>query len=132
MPDELPSRDCSTHAPDRPPLSRADKTSNDLAAGTRIPLYSDDWTDAAVRRWIRRITPELAPDLYDLGVADALGKGKDGTDVYLKDIWPTVQEIRDQMQTALQPEVFRKLYRDFAEQNPKWNEIPSSTGNVTV
>ena len=39
--------------------------------------YSDDWTDAAVRRWIRRITPELAPDLYDLGVADALGKGRD-------------------------------------------------------
>ena len=34
------------------------------------------------------------------------------------------------MQSALKPEVFRKLYRDFAEQNPKWNEIPSSTGDV--
>jgi len=34
------------------------------------------------------------------------------------------------MQTALQPEVFRRLYKDFAAQNPKWNEIPSSTGNV--
>src|ERR1017187_6069322 len=34
------------------------------------------------------------------------------------------------MQTALQPEIFRKLYKDFAAQNPKWNEIPSSTGNV--
>ena len=34
------------------------------------------------------------------------------------------------MQTALKPEVFRKLYKDFAAQNPKWNEIPSSTGNV--
>jgi aconitate hydratase len=65
----------------------------------------------------------------DMGT-EPLGKGKDGKDVFLKDIWPTVQEIRDQMQTALQPEVFRKLYRDFAEQNPKWNEIPSSTGNV--
>jgi aconitate hydratase len=61
---------------------------------------------------------------------EPIGKGKDGADVYLKDIWPSVQEIRDQMQTALQPEVFRKLYRDFAEQNPKWNEIPSSAGNV--
>jgi aconitate hydratase len=61
---------------------------------------------------------------------EPLGKGKDGKDVYLRDIWPTIQEIRDQMQSALQPEVFRKLYRDFAEQNPKWNEIPSSTGNV--
>jgi tRNA nucleotidyltransferase (CCA-adding enzyme) len=44
--------------------------------------YSDDWTDAAVRRWLRRITPALAPDLYELGVADALGKGRDaGEDV---------------------------------------------------
>jgi tRNA nucleotidyltransferase (CCA-adding enzyme) len=42
--------------------------------------YSDDWSDAAVRRWIRRITPELAPDLYELGVADALGKGRDATE----------------------------------------------------
>ncbi|HXB59018.1 MAG TPA: aconitate hydratase [Candidatus Acidoferrales bacterium] len=61
---------------------------------------------------------------------DPIGKGKDGKDVFLKDIWPTMQEIRDQMRSALQPEVFRKLYRDFAEQNPKWNEIPSSKGNV--
>lgn len=39
--------------------------------------YSDEWTDAAVRRWIRRIGPELAPDLYALGAADALGKGRE-------------------------------------------------------
>ena len=31
---------------------------------------------------------------------------------------------------ALKPEVFRRLYTDFAAQNPKWNEIPSTTGNV--
>ncbi|HUA64661.1 MAG TPA: aconitate hydratase [Alphaproteobacteria bacterium] len=61
---------------------------------------------------------------------EPIGKGKDGKDVYLKDIWPTMQEIRNEMQNALQPDVFRKLYRDFAGQNPKWNEIPSSTGNV--
>jgi tRNA nucleotidyltransferase (CCA-adding enzyme) len=41
--------------------------------------YADDWTDAAVRRWIRRITPDLAPDLYALGVADAMGKGRDAS-----------------------------------------------------
>ncbi len=33
--------------------------------------YSSAWTDAAVRRWIRRVTPELAPDLYELGFAVA-------------------------------------------------------------
>lgn len=41
--------------------------------------YSDDWTDAAVRRWLRRVGVPLAPDLYALGVADALGKGHDVT-----------------------------------------------------
>src|SRR5436190_1264563 len=50
--------------------------------------------------------------------------------VYLKDIWPTLGEIRDAMRTALTPDVFRALYKDFAAQNPAWNEIPSSVGNV--
>jgi len=61
---------------------------------------------------------------------DALGTGKDGKPVHLRDIWPSLGEVRELMQTALQPEVFRRLYKDFAAQNPKWNEIPSSTGNV--
>jgi aconitate hydratase len=61
---------------------------------------------------------------------DALGTGKDGKPVHLRDIWPSLKEVRDLMQSALQPDVFRKLYKDFAAQNPKWNEIPSSTGNV--
>jgi len=63
-------------------------------------------------------------------VHEPIGKGKDGRDVYLKDIWPSLREIRDLLQTTLHPEVFRQLYRDFAQLNPKWNEIPSSTGNV--
>jgi tRNA nucleotidyltransferase (CCA-adding enzyme) len=42
--------------------------------------YSDTWTDAAVRRWLRRVSPELAPDLYQIGVADALGKGRDASE----------------------------------------------------
>jgi aconitate hydratase len=61
---------------------------------------------------------------------EPLGTDKDNQPVFLKDLWPTLQEVRDQMQAALKPEVFRKLYSNFAEQNPKWNEIPSTTGNV--
>ncbi len=61
---------------------------------------------------------------------EPLGTSKDGEPVYLADLWPTLQEVRDAMQSALKPEVFRKLYKDFAAQNPKWNEIPSSVGNV--
>jgi aconitate hydratase len=61
---------------------------------------------------------------------EPLGRGKDGRDVFLADIWPALSEIRDLMQAALKPEVFAKLYSDFAAQNPKWNEIPSSTGDA--
>lgn len=41
--------------------------------------YDESWTDAAVRRWLRRVTPALAPDLYEIGFADALGKGRDAS-----------------------------------------------------
>jgi aconitate hydratase len=61
---------------------------------------------------------------------DPLGRDKDGKETFLRDVWPTLSEIRNTMQSALAPETFRKLYRDFANQNPKWNEIPSSTGDV--
>ena len=59
---------------------------------------------------------------------DPLGRGRDGKEVYLRDIWPTLSEIRDTMQRSLEPESFRRLYSDFAGQNPLWNQIPSSTG----
>ncbi len=38
--------------------------------------YTSDWSDAAVRRWMRRVSVELTPQLYKLGRADALGKGR--------------------------------------------------------
>src|SRR5438552_195263 len=57
---------------------------------------------------------------------EPLGRDSDGKEVYLRELWPTLHEIRDTMQSALTPEVLRRLYRDFAGQDPKWNEIPSS------
>ena len=61
---------------------------------------------------------------------DPIGKDRDGKETFLRDLWPSLTEIRDAMQSALRPEIFRSLYRDFAEQNPKWNEILSSTGDI--
>ncbi len=61
---------------------------------------------------------------------DPLGRGHDGNEVFLKDVWPSLGEVRDLMRAALKPEVFQRLYRDFAAQNPKWNEIPAPTGQV--
>ena len=61
---------------------------------------------------------------------EPIAKDKNGVDVYLKDIWPSLEEIRNEMQAALKPEVFQKLYTGFADQNPKWNEVPSSVGQI--
>ena len=61
---------------------------------------------------------------------EPIGLDQAGREVYLKDIWPTLKEVRDHLQVALKPEVFLRLYTGFAEQNPKWNEIPSTAGDV--
>jgi aconitate hydratase len=67
----------------------------------------------------------------DINLAkDPLGTGKDGQPVYLKDIWPTLEEVKALAGSSVLPEVFRKNYSDFAEQNPKWNEIPAATGET--
>ena len=61
---------------------------------------------------------------------DPLGQDSDGQDVFLRDIWPTADEIQTRMHAATDPETFRRLYADFAAGNPLWNEIPASVGNV--
>ena len=61
---------------------------------------------------------------------EPIGKGENGEETFLRDLWPSLGEIRDTMRSALKPEIFRRLYRDFADQNPKWNDIPSGTGEV--
>ncbi len=60
---------------------------------------------------------------------DAIGEGTDGP-VYLKDIWPTMDEVREHLQTAFNPETFRRLYSDFAAENPLWNDISAPTGDL--
>jgi aconitate hydratase len=59
---------------------------------------------------------------------EPLGQGIDDQDVYLRDIWPSMEEIGAVMRDALDAETFRKLYGNFAEQNPMWNSIPTSSG----
>jgi aconitate hydratase len=59
---------------------------------------------------------------------EPLGKGKGGQPVYLRDLWPTLEEVRDLLHATVRPEVFHRLYGDFAGQNPMWNEIPESKG----
>jgi aconitate hydratase len=61
---------------------------------------------------------------------EPLGTCWDGREVYLRDLWPTLDEVQEAMRRSLDPETFRRLYSDFAEQNPLWNSIPSATGLI--
>src|SRR2546421_6479763 len=59
--------------------------------------------------------------------SEPIGQGKSGAEVYLRDIWPTAEEIGGVLEAATDPETYRRLYRDFTRQNPLWAEIPSTT-----
>jgi aconitate hydratase len=61
---------------------------------------------------------------------EPIGKGQDGADVYLKDIWPSSQEVAAIISAATDAATYRRLYSDFTSENPLWNEIPASVGDV--
>ncbi len=59
-----------------------------------------------------------------------LGQDQEGKDVFLKEIWPSLDEVKEILQAAFDAETYKKLYSEFAEQNPMWNKIPTSEGLV--
>ena len=59
---------------------------------------------------------------------EPVGQDKDGTDVYLRDLWPSASEIQNLMASAMDSATYRRLYTDFEAHNPLWNDISSSTG----
>lgn len=54
----------------------------------------------------------------------------DGRDVYLKDVWPSMQEIDALLASAFDPSEYRRVYAGFARQNPFWNEISVRSGQL--
>ncbi|GAA0703925.1 aconitate hydratase AcnA [Dokdonella soli] len=59
---------------------------------------------------------------------DPLGIGSDGKPVYLKDIWPSNQEISDTIAGAINPAMFTKNYADVFKGDSRWNQIASPDG----
>ncbi len=59
---------------------------------------------------------------------EPLGNDKDGNPVFLKDVWPSHTEVKEQLAAALKPAVYQKLYGDLDSANPKWAEISGTTG----
>ena len=61
---------------------------------------------------------------------DPIGTGKDGNPVYLRDIWPTQDEVRRHLSAALDRATYEKLYADLGADNPLWADIPAPQGEV--
>ena len=61
--------------------------------------------------------------------SESLGKGKDGEDVYLKDIWPTSYEVQQAMLTSVTAESFRRQYAQVFEGDVRWRTLPVPTGD---
>ncbi len=65
-------------------------------------------------------------DLYN----EPIGQGSDGQDVFLKDIWPSNEEVANAIRTGLKTEMFDNQYSDVASSNEEWTQIESSTGAI--
>jgi len=61
---------------------------------------------------------------------EPLGEGKDGQPVYLRDIWPTSQEIEETIGRSLTRDMFKEQYADVYTGNETWNEIPSKGSDL--
>jgi aconitate hydratase len=63
---------------------------------------------------------------------DSLGNGTDGAPVYLKDIWPTPQEIDATINSTIDAEMFRSEYEKAFEGDTNWQHLPVPTGNTYI
>ena len=72
------------------------------------------------------IAGSMNKDLYK----DPLGKNKDGNDVFLKDIWPTNQEIEDTLQKSLNAEMFIKRYSNVSKGPEQWQKIKTEESSI--
>jgi aconitate hydratase len=61
---------------------------------------------------------------------DSLGKGKDGNDVYLADIWPSAAEVQKTIDSSIDTEMFVRQYASVFDGDERWKSIPTPTGNV--
>ena len=61
---------------------------------------------------------------------DAIGNDKDGKAVYLKDIWPTTEEIQSVINSSISSEMFTKDYATVFEGDHRWKSLATPTGKV--
>jgi aconitate hydratase len=61
---------------------------------------------------------------------EPLGTGSDGQPVYLRDVWPSSDEINAVLPYAQDPSTYQRLYADFTKDHDLWNAVPAPTGQV--
>ena len=61
---------------------------------------------------------------------DPIGVGSDGQPVFLRDIWPSREEIQAAILKGVKPEMFRSRYSDILDANPEWTAIKTGTGGL--
>ncbi len=59
---------------------------------------------------------------------ESLGTDANGNDVFLRDIWPSQQEVRDAVTSAVTPDVFSRNYASVFEGDDNWRSLTNSTG----
>ncbi len=62
--------------------------------------------------------------------SDPVGQDRDGRDVYMRDLWPSAQEILDAINAHVKPSQFAEMYENIEDSNPKWNAMPVSGGSL--
>ncbi len=63
-------------------------------------------------------------------VNEPLGEDGDGNDVYLRDLWPSAEEIQATISTAVRGEMFSETYADVFTGDPAWRELPVPEGDL--
>jgi aconitate hydratase len=62
-------------------------------------------------------------------VNDPLGEDRDGNPVYLRDVWPSEQEVARTVEQAVQSDMFRKSYAEVFDGDERWNSLQVPTGD---
>ncbi len=116
----------------------------------RVAVETSDLTVAAVlsgnRNFEGRVSPQVkanylaSPPLvvaYALAgnmnidiTKEPLGTGKDGKPVYLKDVWPTNEEIRKAVESSLTPAMFKSRYADVFKGPKEWQAVKGGSGET--
>jgi aconitate hydratase len=63
-------------------------------------------------------------------MTEPLGKGKDGKDVWIGDIWPTSSEVQALMKLAMDPAIYAANYRKLTAKGDLWSQVSSTSGDV--